>query len=158
MTFEAKFFEPKPELSDTLYHVAPARYLEKIKRRRLAPKSKSDVFEYPERIYLFNKASIMNVVEYGMKKLSMLKSRHGNSHVDDSCFCVFAIKKAKLERYRPYVEKKTVFYFDPCYVGQSGGLKESKAIFTYNSLPRSLLEDIYWIYNLESGIGKPKRL
>lgn len=158
MTFEAKFFEPEPELSDTLYHVAPARYLKKIKRYGLTPKSKSDVFEYPERVYLFNKASIMDVVEYGAKKLGMLRVKHGNSHVDDSCFCVFAIKKAKLEKYRPYVEKKMVFYLDPCYVGQSVGLKESKAIFTYGNLPRSLLEDVYWMYNLENGIGKPKRL
>lgn len=150
ITFEAKFFEPKPELSDVLYHVTPSRYFEKVKQQGLIPRSKSDVFKYPERVYLFNKASIEDILKYGVKKVGLLKSHHPNTHVNDNGFYMFAIKKSKLESYQPYVDKKTVFYLDPCYDGGIVGIKKSKAIFTYNNIPRSLIDDTCWYYEIDS--------
>lgn len=156
-TFEAKFFEPEAELSETLYHVTPSRYFEKVKSQGLIPRSKSDRFQYPDRVYLFNKASISDIIRYGGIKLSLLKKHHSNQYVNDNGFYIFAIKKEKLESYQPYVDKKTIFYYDPCYDGGMGGLEESKGIFTYNNIPRSLMEDTCWYYEVDlAGNIKPK--
>ena len=157
ITFEAKFFEPEAELSETLYHVTPSRYFEKVKSQGLIPRSKSDRFQYPDRVYLFNKASISDIIRYGGIKLSLLKKHHSNQYVNDNGFYIFAIKKEKLESYQPYVDKKTIFYYDPCYDGGMGGLEESKGIFTYNNIPRSLMEDTCWYYEVDlAGNIKPK--
>jgi hypothetical protein len=148
ITLEAKFFKPEAELSETLYHVAPCRYFEKIRQKGLIPRSKSDIFKYPERIYLFNKASMDDIKNYGVKKLDLLRTNHSNPHVNDNGFYIFAVKREKLESYQPYIDKKTIFYYDPCYDGEMGGIKESKAIFTYNNIPRDLIENDCWYYEV----------
>ena len=156
VTFEAKFFEPEAELSETLYHVTPSRYFEKVKTQGLIPRSKSDRFKYPDRVYLFNNASITDIIQYGAVKLSLLKSNHHSHYVNDNGFYIFSIKRENLESYQPYIDKKTIFYYDSCYDGGMGGIKESKAVFTYNNIPRNLIENTCWYYEINSN-GKIKR-
>lgn len=103
IVFEAKFFEPKPSLSKVLYHVTPSRYFEKVCQQGLIPRSKSDLFKYPERVYLFNKASISDIQEYGLKKVGLLKTHHSNPHVNDNGFYLFEIKRSSIESYQPYI-------------------------------------------------------
>ena len=57
LQFEAKFPKNKFEFADILLHVTPFKYLEKIKKFGLVPKSKSAEFKYDDRIYLFNQCS-----------------------------------------------------------------------------------------------------
>lgn len=154
--FEAMFFEPTPKLSDTLYHVAPSRYFDKIKIQGLIPRSKSDMFKYPERVYLFNKATVADAKKYGLIKIRSLDQHHSNPHVSDNGFYIFSIKRKTLENYQPYIDKKTIFYYDPCYDGGGAGLEKSKAIFTYNNIPRNLLEDECWYYEIDNATGWTK--
>ena len=157
VSFEALFFDVPVELSDTLYHVSPSRYFGKIRKYGLIPRSKSDRFKYPERVYLFNKATVSELENYGIRKINMLNTKDPIPGKPDNSFVIFSIKKEKLENYQPYKEKKTIFYYDPCYKIELGGIGETKAIFTYNNIPRELLDDVCWYYTIDEKTGHPTR-
>lgn len=81
MQFEAKYSDFPFKMADVLYHVVPNRYIKKIIERGLVPCSKSNVFKYPDRIYLFNFDKSMPVprmvsimYDYCIKNVEYLKN------------------------------------------------------------------------------------
>lgn len=130
MTFEAKYNDFELELQDKLFHVAPIKYLEKIRKNGLVPYSKSFEFKYEPRVYLFNKCD---------KNLMLLYGREKARSCNDIGFCVFKVLKTKLFGDQIYKDGKQKFYLDPMF---ADAIKlDSKAIFTYENIPRRLLED-----------------
>lgn len=147
--FEAKFMETNIKLSDYLFHVSPSRYYDKIRKRGLVPTSKSVEFKYPDRIYLFNKTDMEIVKKYGNKKVCDLRTTNNQKYVNDDGFFVFKINRDKLMIHQLYKNGKLVFYIDPCY-SPDGILKsECEAIFTYNNIPRELIEDDCLYFEVE---------
>lgn len=41
-----------------------------------------------------------------------------------------------------------VFYVDPQYDGKIGGIEVCQAIFTYSAIPRELIKDTCYIYDV----------
>jgi len=150
ISFEQKYHDDVFELPDTLYHVTPVRYLSKIMKRGLVPLSKSAYFKYDNRIYLFRSDNLQILTTYGLNKVTQLKrnaSKLESKYVNNAVFAILEIKREKLEKYPPFVDKRMVFYLDPCYDGtQHGGIKHTPAIFTYENIPSSLIEDYCYIY------------
>lgn len=143
--FEAKFSDLDVKLSNSLFHVSPSRYFEKICKNGLVPYTKSAKMKYPERVYLFNCPEDTLLKVYGKGKIHQLKP---NSYTANDKFCVFKIKRSKLEAFSQFKDKKLVFYYDPCYVYPKACITESKAVFTYGNIPRQLLEDECLVYEV----------
>ena len=143
IVFEEKFHEIEVGIEDVLFHVAPSRYLNGIRKNGLVPKSKSDRFKYPERIYLFNKASISEIVNYGLVKSNLLSLNHKNYNISDDEFYVFKILGKNVS--------DLTFHIDQMYDGGIGGIGKCKALFTYDNIPRSKIEDICWYYSIKDG-------
>ena len=147
--FEAKYTESEPKLSDYLFHVSPSRYYDKIRKRGLVPTSKSVEFKYPERIYHFNKVDVEIIRKYGNKKVCDLRNTSNQKYVNDDGFFVFKINRDKLMNHPLYKNGKLVFYVDPCYSLEGILKSDCEAIFTYNNIPRELIEDDCMYFEVE---------
>ena len=145
VVFEEKFHEVEIGVDDVMYHVSPARYFNGIRKNGLVPKSKSDRFKYPERIYLFNKASISEIVKYGLIKSNMLADNHGTDHASDTEFYVFKILGKNVS--------DITFHIDQMYDGGVGGIEKCKAIFTYDTIPRDRIENVCWHYSISDEVA-----
>lgn len=140
--FEAKYPLSKFKLADVLLHVAPYRYLKKIQRNGLVPKSKSSEFEYGDRVYLFNQCKEALAIEYGKYKAKS---------IGDNGFCVFKIQRSRLESDANYRNGNMRFYVDSSFEIDNG----VQAIFTYSNIPLYLLDDVCLIYDGPK-FGKPR--
>ena len=63
---------------------------------------------------------------------------------------VFSVDSKKLLNHPLYKNKKMVFYIDPCYDGNIGGIPVCEAIYTYSNIPFDLLEDKCFVYEVNS--------
>ena len=142
--FEARHSKDKFQLANELMHVAPFSLLEKIKKQGLVPKSKSSEFKYDSRVYLFNQCSQQLAVNYGIYKANQCNNKK---------FCVFKILKKKLEADSSYRNGKLAFYVDNSFSADCN----VEAIFTYNNIKLSLLEDICIVFDIDD-INNPKCL
>lgn len=137
LQFEAKFPKNKFEFADILLHVTPYKYLERIKKFGLVPKSKSSEFKYDDRIYLFNQCSKNIAINYGT-----YKAKENN----DDKFCVFRILKTNLVNYPNFKNGKLNFYIDSAFDNENG----VKAVFTYNNISLDLLEDECLVFDISN--------
>ena len=131
--FEARYSrDNKPKLDDVLYHVSPMRYLPKIRKNGLVPRSKSDEFKYNDRIYLFNGCPMERILEYG---------RYKARDINDRGFCLFSIQTEKLKSLDTYKNGNLPLYVDWSF--------DSQAVFTYNNIPLSVIDDTCTMYYLD---------
>ncbi len=137
LQFEAKFPKNKFEFADILLHVTPFKYLEKIKKFGLVPKSKSAEFKYDDRIYLFNQCSKNIAINYGT-----YKAKENN----DDKFCVFKILKTNLVNDPKFKNGKLNFYIDSAFDNENG----VTAVFTYNNISLDLLEDTCLVFDISN--------
>ncbi len=136
VTFESMYSKLDVDLSSNLFHVTSVARLKSIAKNGLVPKSESKDFDYPPRIYLFNKSDFELIQAYGEDKA--LKS-------GSNCYAVVKILKTKLESYEKYKSGELKLYRDPAFSDDSRKTGET-AIFTYDPIPRSLLEDHVAMY------------
>ena len=134
--FEAKFPNDKFWFKDTLYHVSPLKYLDKIRRNGLVPGSKSKEFGYEDRVYLFNDMPIDRVLQYGKDKAKV---------IGDSGFCLFSIQRDNLRSMNTYKSGKLKFYVDSAYGTENG----VEALFTYGNIPLSVIDNEFKIYPID---------
>lgn len=128
--FEAIYSPGVPEMAKILYHVTPARFINKIKERGLVPLSKSYTYCYPHRIYLFNAANAKEVIRYGSIKTRTLQLKDSNTYTDDSHFYILRLKRDDLLNYRYDNGKK-------------------KLVFSYQNIPRELIQDTCMLYEVQ---------
>jgi hypothetical protein len=146
------------DLPKVMYHVSPGRYLEKIRRNGIVPKSKSSRFDYPERTYLFGNAPKEILEDYGREKLLDLR-RSGKMVSGDEGFHIFLISRESVERWGLYRSGKVVFYVDP-FFSATGKTEDSVAIFTYDVIPPGLIGDtcVFVEVDEDGEIGRKKRI
>lgn len=130
VTFEAKYTDIDFDLSDNLYHVTPMRNLSKICKNGLVPKSKHAVYQYPERVYLFNDCDMLFILDYAMSKAE---------DVHDSQFAMLKLSSERLQQDPQYKNGKLKFYVDQKYYTGDNGLPQ--AIYTYGNVKRGLIDD-----------------
>ena len=78
------------------------------------------------------------------KKIKISFKYYNKAGIDTSGmqFCVLKIDRDKLQNSSLYKSGKMTFYYDPCYnLTQIKQLQDSPGIFTYNNIPRELIED-----------------
>lgn len=151
--FEAKFSDIDFKMAPFLYHVTLKRYIKKINTRGLVPSSKSAMFKYPKRVYLFNFHDDRTTAEMicamkGYMSQRILSILHSSGDISsrfnpeiDRGFYIIKINADKLKNSPLFKNGKMKFYIDACYDGAARMTKDSKAIFTYNNIPRNLMED-----------------
>lgn len=131
MTFEARYSKMDFEMPEFLCHLTLPENLHSISEKGLQPKSCSDVFLYPERVYFFSWETNGYKAMYGATEL--LKGRPGE-------IAVLKVKSKKLEDYGPYKNGKMKFYIDPKIANLDNEVRP-RAIYTYEPVPTSLLEN-----------------
>ena len=134
---EARFTKGGFKIGDRFLHVAPMKYLNKIRKNGLVPKSKSSEFEYPDRVYLFNDCCCpMDVVlDYGRRKAN---------DVEDGEFCLFTISRRKLDVLNKHGNLN--LYIDWAF----GNFDNPIAVFTYGNIPPSVIDNEFKIYHLNN--------
>ena len=132
---EARFTKGGFKIGDRFLHVAPMKYLHKIRRNGLVPKSKSSEFKYSDRVYLFNDCCCpMDVVlDYGKRKAN---------DVGDDGFCLFTIPKSGLDSLNR--KGNLNLYIDWAF----GNFDNPIAVFTYGNIPLSVIDNEFKIYKL----------
>ena len=148
--FEAKFSDFEFNMADELYHITfGERNIRKILRNGLIPRSESPFLEYPDRVYLFNfhdNRPIDNRMKT-MKSYARQRMKRGGQKSD--CIYIIRFKKEKLldwsEKSHGLVNHKEIeFHIDACYDGYVGKTGDSPAIFTYDNIPKDLIEPLGW--------------
>ena len=112
--------------------------LNKIKHKGLVPKSKSDKFDYPERVYLFNNATLNVMLDYIETKLAE----------KDDVAIVLKLDSAKLQNINSYKNGKMKLYIDHMFDDISC---TANALFTYSTIDPKLIEDDILVVNVENG-------
>lgn len=140
LTFEAKYTNLDVKLEGNLYHVTTTKFIKDIAKNGLVPKTESREFEYPPRIFLFNRASYDLILEYGKNKA---KTRGKYE------FFVLRIDRKSIEGYQPFKSGEFVLYRDPAFSGDDKSTDQT-AIFTYDPIPRSLICDSIARYDVNS--------
>ena len=150
--FEAKYSDFNFQMAPVFYHVTLKRYIDKITSRGLVPSSKSSLFHYPDRVYLFNFHHNESSTERQKCMTSYMRQRlmsifnfekDVSSKFDpeiDKSFYIIKIKRDKLLQSQLYKAGKLEFYIDACYDGEIRRTDDSPAMFTYNTIPPSLIE------------------
>ena len=138
LLFEAKYHEEDFTFAKRLYHVTTLSTLNKIKHKGLVPKSKSDKFDYPERVYLFNNATLNVMLDYIETKLAG----------KDDVAIVLKLDSAKLQNSNAYKNGKMKLYIDHMFDDIS---RPANALFTYSTIDPKLIEDDILVVNVENG-------
>lgn len=120
LQFEARFQTDEPQLNKYLYHITTSNHKDKILKFGISPKSKSKVFSYKDRVYLFNTDDMKLILEYAQESLKMNVTGKDKS---DRKFTVFQIDSAKL---------KNKLYIDNHFKSQDR--KHPNALFTYTNV------------------------
>jgi hypothetical protein len=134
--FEAKFPVTSFKLNENLYHITFFSNLEKIKKHGLIPKSNSFLFDYPDRIYLFNSEDSQLMINYFMQKISNVKQTNTK-------FCIIKIKKSSILNSHLYKNGNLTFYIDSYF----NYADNAEAIFTYNGIPANLIDNTCLVYD-----------
>ena len=137
LQFEARFSKDKFKFTDILYHVSPLKNLPKIRKRGFVPMSKSSEFAYNGRVYLFNQCPTSTIVSYGMDKAEK---------ANDIGFCMFTIQRKNLESLETFKNGKLDFYVDWGFEVDDDMVE---AVFTYNNVPLSVIDDVCTIFYLD---------
>lgn len=143
--FEARFSKDRFHFADVLHHVAPMRYLAKIRKQGLVPKSKSKEFKYEDKVYLFNECPIDLVLSYGKYK---------SEDIGDDGFCLFPIQSKNLKSLESYKNGKLKLYVDQGF--ETGN--NTQALFTYGNIPLSVIDDHCLLYRANNGYKNPQNL
>lgn len=138
MTFEAKYTSLNVDLAGNLFHVTTEKALKDIVKHGLVPKSESTEFSYPPRIFLFNKSEYDEILAYGKNKAE----QNGFQ-----CFYVLKIDKSSIENYPKFKSNDFMLYRDPSFSHDDSKTDET-AIFTYDKIPVSLLNENVAKYNI----------
>ena len=147
ITFEAKYFDIDFEFGKYLYHVTKSSSLKKIDKNGLVPRSQNAIYTYPDRVYLFNNISPNEMIDYMYEKMN------GDN---DNKFALLRIDSSKLQNDPLYKNGKMKFYIDQKYPTETH--QHPVAIFTYNNIPRRLIDDEVVVYSLdENGILTDKQ-
>lgn len=139
MQFEAKYTNMLVDLADTLYHVAPLKYLPKILKNGLVPSSKSSEFKYKRRVYMFNRCKKELVYRYGIAKAAS---------TNDTGFCIFKAQKQDLLDDPLFKNGKQRLYLDPTF-SLSQDHTDQTAVFTYGNVPLRILSKQYVVVKLD---------
>ena len=138
LLFEAKYHEENFAFAKSLYHVTTLNMLSKIKHKGLVPKSKSDKFNYPERVYLFNNAT-PNVI------LDCIETKLAGK---DDVAIILKIDSTKFQDSNAYKNSKIKLYIDHTFDDIS---RSVNALFTYSTIDPKLIEDDILIVSVENG-------
>lgn len=128
IVFMAKFNAEYKESSvpQFLYHIAPLRVLNKIKRQGLTPRANGRIASHPERVYLFiEKPEDWKVIADEFRK----------SNINEP-YCLLKIYKQKMNQ-------SVKFYYD------SNALLNNPAVYTYEPIPPSAISLIDTEENIE---------
>ena len=139
--FEAKFYEEPFAWSDRLYHVTDLRKLGKIRRNGLVPASRSDRFDYPDRVYLFNNADMRTIFDY-------IETKAAAAGLDKAV--VLKIDGRALRSSVPFKTGKNRFYVDHMFEDGTGPVK-ANAVFTYGNVRPDLIDDEILVVELADG-------
>ena len=137
LLFEAKYHEEDFVFAKNLYHVTTLSMLSKIKHKGLVPKSKSDKFDYPERVYLFNNATPNVILDYIETKLAG----------KDDVAIVLKIDSTKFQDSNAYKNGKMKLYIDHMFDDIS---RPANALFTYSTIDPKLIENDILVVNVEN--------
>lgn len=139
LAFEAKYSKHCIKLNDTLVHCTSIVNLPKINHVGLQPKAKTKgFFTEDTRVYFFNNCKHYEIDNYA------------HDFIGDE-FAMLQIKKQKLEAYPQYASGKMRFFTDP----RLQNLDDEEmplAVYTYEPIPRSLIEDAVSIVKFRHGM------
>lgn len=134
-----------PNINTTLYHVVPDRYIESIVKYGLVPRSSSSDYEYESRVYLFTTHNMEVVYKYGVDKVNSLierlKDRRDKCNSKDNGFYVLRIDGDNILNSTEYKKEQLKFFVDPKYTSGMYVENTYMAVFTYNNIPRRLIEN-----------------
>jgi len=102
---------------DTLYHISPSIYKEKILTYGLIPKSKEKIFSHPDRVYFVDNDDDVNILLFQFQKLQ-----------EKTDFTIFEIDFKKCRRNNPSIR----LFLDPNFRG---------AIYTLSNIPPQFIKD-----------------
>ena len=121
LTFEPRFSKnisnEIKEKYDCLYHATPTIYVDKILKQGLIPKSKSNLYFYPDRVFCMN-GNRLNDEQITVLKYVQL-ARGCGKHFDNNEFTILKIDTKRLP-------DDIKFYVDPM---------SPNAVFTYDNIP-----------------------
>ena len=141
VTFESHMstYEFKPDVN--LHHVTRADNFMSIKQHGLVPKSHSAEYSYPDRVYLFNKASDMQKVEYGNYKTDW-----SSNDVLRHAICIFTVNTKKLVQ-----DNDVKLYVDAMFSSEDAenGVDDT-ACFAEQDVPLSCIEDTVFLCKIPS--------
>ena len=138
LLFEAKYYEEDFKFAKWLYHVTTFGKLSKIKRFGLVPKSKSSKFDYPDRVYLFNTSTQDTMFDFIETKADGTTTKA----------VVLKIDSSVLQADNNYKSGKLKLYIDHMFDDTNTNVN---ALFTYNNLKASLLEDDILVIDVYNG-------
>ena len=147
LLFEAKYFEEEFSWSDYVYHVTTQDKLKKIKKHGLVPMSKSSRFEYPERVYVFNNATQQIMFDYIENKARATNADH---------MAILKIKSSKLRESSSFKTGAMKFFIDHMF--EQGLSTRANALFTYDVISPTLLEDDMLLVDLDNGYVQSTRI
>lgn len=138
VSFEAKFNSFRVNLARSLYHFTSIECLSKIDKDGLTPQSANPEFTYEKRVYLFNNIPIDEILSFAQDRAQLSKW---------SKFALLRVDTAKLTSWKDYVDGKVLFYADTKIV--SLDLENVEAIYTYEAVPRSFIDDDVIVFELD---------
>lgn len=140
ITFEPRYSDVDFKFSRWLYHITPFRSLKRIAENGLVPKSKNTSFKYPDRVHLFNGDSTMLwMKDYGLSKASL---------VGDARCALLRVSSEKLQNSPQYKSNHLKFFVDFKY--ESIETSEPLSIYTYDVVPRHLLDDEVLVFTIDN--------
>lgn len=135
ITFEKRYSNALSKfVGKKVFHFCPKRVAKKILKDGLVPKSKSNVYKYQDRVYLF---AIDNLRQAQEAYRFLTKKRLSGDAAIDEDFAMVIIDFEKLLQSKQFKEGKLNFYQDPMF---GDGDKNNPAIFTYNTISRDFLD------------------
>ena len=129
ITFEKRFSNPIDIVGNFLFHVCPFKVVDKIFRQGITPRSQSEKYRYPERVYLFdikNQENVEDAIDY----IERRKVLNG-----DEKYCMVMVDFEKIKSNPRFRSGEWKFYVDPMFKD-----KNNPAIFTYEPIPKSFLD------------------
>ena len=142
ITFEAKYNNFQFNFAEFLYHFTSTDALKQINHDGLVPRSSNPDFMYEDRVYLFNKATQSDIISYAIDKAES-EGRHD--------FAVLKIRSQDLFNWKDYKDGIAKFYVDTKVSNINAS--EARAIYTYEAIPRPLINDDIEIFQLNSTFG-----
>lgn len=100
----------------TFYHVTPVRYIQKIAKYGLEPKSKNTFLDFPERVHLI----LADEGQYCAETMAAMLNAKSDVHRDDDKYAMFGVTTDGLENVKFYRDRNVPDFY---------------AFFTYENIP-----------------------